>query len=56
MEFGWFAEATHDRPAARVSRGTENAAIRAVGDSMDLRDRGSAHPERSGAGRRSGAR
>jgi hypothetical protein len=56
MKFGWFAEATHDRPAARVARGTKNASIRAVGDPMVLRDRGSAHPERPGAGRRSGAR
>jgi hypothetical protein len=56
MKFGWFAEATHDRPAARVARGTKNAAIRAVGDSMVLRDQGPAHPEHPEAGRRSGAR
>lgn len=55
MTFRWYAEATHDRPAASVARRTEYAAIRGVDDTTALRQV-SAHQERAEARRRSGAR
>ena len=56
MKFGWFEEATYDGLPAGVASGTENAAIRVIGDSPALHDPVSLHRDPTVAGQRGGRR
>jgi hypothetical protein len=56
MKFRWFAEATYDGLPASVASGTEDAAIRVIGDSPALHDPVSFHRDPTVAGQRGGRR